>query len=204
MQIVKRQATTIYKKPILAHQIEVFNLVKKFINQRAQPIILDSGCGTGLSTTLLAEQYPDHSIIGFDKSIARLSRLRQKIPDNCSLYRADLIDIWRLIAEQNWPIAKHFIFFPNPWPKASQIKRRFHAHPVFATMAALAPELELRTNWKIYADEFKIALEILGHKAQVLTKSDHSFMTLFEKKYLEHQCPIFILKSSRSTQDINY
>ena len=55
-----------------------------------------------------------------------------------------------------------FLFFPNPWPKAySEIKRRFHAHPVFATMASLAPCLELRTNWRIYAEECAVALSIL-------------------------------------------
>ena len=38
------------------------------------PIILDSGCGTGGATRLLARQNTDALVIGVDKSSRRLSR----------------------------------------------------------------------------------------------------------------------------------
>ena len=37
-----------------------------------RPFILDSGCGTGKSTQQLARQYPDHLVVGVDRSQARL------------------------------------------------------------------------------------------------------------------------------------
>jgi len=203
-QIVKKHACTYYRRPIPQHQIFALEQVKNFIIQKDLPIIIDSGCGTGLSSELLAQQYPNHWVIGFDKSQDRLSRMRKTSPPNCLVVRADLIDMWRLLLQQNWPITHHFIFFPNPWPKASQVKRRFHAHPVFSCMIKLAAYLELRTNWKIYADEFFEALKILGHDASLENKSDSSYMTLFEKKYQESSSQIYIIKSLRPAQNINY
>ena len=198
-KIVQKHARTLYLKPIASHQTQVLELARAFIKQQEKPIILDSGCGTGLSSTLLAQLYPDHCVLGFDKSKARLSRLRGPLPNNCLILRADLIDMWRLLAEQKWEITQHYMFFPNPWPKASQIKRRFHAHPVFSTMAGLASSFELRTNWRIYADECALALGILGHAVSIQKKSDSSYMTLFEKKYVESGSQIFIVKSVRPT-----
>jgi tRNA G46 methylase TrmB len=43
------------------------NIDKKYV-------ILDSGCGAGMSTVCLALLYPDLPVIGIDRSIARLSR----------------------------------------------------------------------------------------------------------------------------------
>jgi len=200
-QIVQKHARTHYQKPIAAHQAHVIELARAFIKQQEKPIIVDSGCGTGLSSTLLAALYPDHYVLGFDKSKARLSRLCTPVPTNCLILRADLIDMWRLLVLQNWPITHHFLFFPNPWPKASQIKRRFHAHPVFSTMAALALNFELRTNWRIYADECALALTILGHEVSIEKKSESTYMTLFEKKYIASGCDIFVVKSLRPTPD---
>jgi tRNA G46 methylase TrmB len=193
--IIHHHRQTVYHKPIADHQVQAFKSVNNFINQDERPIILDSGCGTGLSSVLLAQKYPDHLVIGFDKSKGRLARLITTKPSNCFILRADAIDFWRLLSEHQWPIAKHFLFFPNPWPKASQLKRRFHAHPVFSVMANLSPYLELRTNWLIYAEECVLALRILGHDAYMHEKDDGNFMSLFEKKYLESKCPIYIIKS---------
>lgn len=194
-QIVQHHACTAYRKPISAHQFQAFEILKNFIGRASKPLIIDSGCGTGLSTYNLAREFPDSLVIGIDKSFKRLSRLSGTLPDNALVLRADLIDMWRLLAQERLDISHHFMFFPNPWPKTTQLKRRFHAHPVFATMVGLAPYFELRTNWSIYAEECALALKILGRNSTLSLKSDMSYMTLFEKKYLESHCPIFIIKS---------
>ena len=75
--------------------------------------------------------------------------------------RADVIDIWRMIKASDLESLKNTIcFIPNPWPKKDQLKRRWHGHPVFPEMISLCDHIELRTNWRIYAEEFKQALEI--------------------------------------------
>lgn len=203
-KIVKLHAHTAYRKPIAKHQIQAFAKIIEFINQHQKPIILDSGCGTGMSTYLLAERFNNHVVIGIDKSCARLSRNKKLRPSNALLIRADLLDLWRLLSEHKLLITHHFMFFPNPWPKATQIKRRFHAHPVFSTMAGLADYFELRTNWQIYAEECALAFKLLGHSTHIDEKNDSEAMTLFEKKYLEALCPIYILKSHRFVPNTSY
>ncbi len=55
----------------------------------------------------------------------------------------------------------------------------------------LSPELELRTNWKIYADEFRLALEIANEKLHRYSRIDAERffpdipVSAFEKKFAE-------------------
>lgn len=109
------------------------------------------------------------------------------LANNLFLVRADVIDFWRLALEHNWSIDKHYVLYPNPWPKKRQIKRRFHGHPVFFDMIRLAKYIELRSNWQIYAEEFAIALSIVAHQkiaAEEIKVVQHYFSP-FEKKYAE-------------------
>jgi tRNA (guanine-N7-)-methyltransferase len=193
VKIVKHHINTKFLRPLPNHQINTFQQIQCFINSKPGPIILDSGCGTGLSTQKLAEIFSDHVVVGIDKSMARLARANKPSPQNCLLIRGNLIDLWRLMSKNGLQIKRHYLFFPNPWPKASQIKRRFHAHPVFETMVFLSDYLELRTNWRIYAEELIDALQILGQKPICTIKTDNQFMTFFEKKYMESNNPIYII-----------
>ena len=61
------------EKPIAAHTKEAFLTLKQELVLN-RPVILDSGCGTGKSTLLLGQKYPNHTIIGIDRSIARLAK----------------------------------------------------------------------------------------------------------------------------------
>lgn len=184
-----------YQKPIASHQKNALEQILNFVKNSHKPIIIDSGCGTGLSTKNLAERFFDHIIIGIDRSIHRLSKAETKTGKNFILVRGDFIDLWRLLAEQNLPISHHFMFYPNPSPKAAHLTRRFYAHPVFSTMLHLAPYFEMRTNWDIFAQECKLAFTLYGQQPELSIKSDSSYITLFEKKYLLAQCPIYVLKN---------
>lgn len=70
------------KSKCASHTLTAFQTATTFVNQfyQNQPVndrkfvILDSGCGAGMSTVCLAKLYPDIPIIGIDRSIARLSR----------------------------------------------------------------------------------------------------------------------------------
>jgi tRNA (guanine-N7-)-methyltransferase len=197
--IVLRHAHTRFKRPIPTHQIDAFKKIMAFVGKTSQSLIIDSGCGTGLSSQRLAERFPKSLVIGIDKSLARLNRAMPSRFDNILLLRGDVVDLWRLIAQEKLTISHHFLFFPNPWPKESQIKRRFHAHPVFTTMVSLAPYFEMRTNWYTYAQECKLALQTLGHQPILIEKPDQDYMTLFEKKYLKACCPIYILMNTAIT-----
>ncbi len=148
--------------------------------------MLDSGCGTGTSTALLAARFPEAVVVGIDQSEARLSRFREPTPSNMRLVRARAEDFWRLLRADGIRPARHFLLYPNPWPKAAQLKRRWHGHPVFPELLALGGQLELRTNWRIYAEEFRMAAGICGIEAPpVVSFSVESPLTPFERKYAE-------------------
>ena len=127
------------------------------------PLILDSGCGTGYSTLLIANMFPDHYVIGIDRSEFRLQKTvrggASLLPDNIDFVRADLVDYWRLLYANSISVAYHYLLYPNPWPKIGHVSRRWHGHPVFPTLLALGGVLECRSNWKIYIDEFGFAVK---------------------------------------------
>ncbi|HXW53590.1 MAG TPA: methyltransferase domain-containing protein, partial [Myxococcota bacterium] len=179
--LVVKHATTTFQRPFPDHQIDAFNQIAAFLARVDLPLIIDSGCGTGLSSQKLATLFPDHAVVGIDKSENRLQRAIKPLAKNLLLVRGELSDLWRLLASAELSVARHYLLFPNPWPKACQIKRRFYAHPVFKTMASLAPYFELRTNWLVYAEECALALTILGHNPVLSIKTDRTHLTLFEK-----------------------
>ena len=186
VDIVKKHAITGFRRPIATHTQDAFNRVQSLISKQNSPIILDSGCGTAMSTRHIAKQYPDSWVIGIDRSIVRLQKQTDDtLPNNAITVQANLVDFWRLAVQANWKLQRHFILYPNPYPKASQLKQRWHGHPVFHHLVKLGGQLEIRTNWKIYVDEFALAMQISGYgnNHQVESFVPNNYWTLFEKKY---------------------
>jgi tRNA (guanine-N7-)-methyltransferase len=195
--IVKKHAEHTYQRPIANWAKRLFTAT----NQQAQgqKIILDSGCGTGMSSLNLAKQYPHHLIIGIDRSFNRLNKASPDnnmtdelfpgfIANNVLLIRANLIDIWPMIKEAGWNIEKHYLLYPNPYPKAKHVKRRFHGHPIFPILISLSDTIEVRSNWRTYLDEFLIAArQHLPCKGCVEACLGAEPLTLFEKKYWQTQ-----------------
>lgn len=189
-------------------------------------VILDSGCGAGMSTVCLASLYPNIPVIGIDRSIARLSRNKKLeiksnfdfkgstkidlsesleagidpeddtaqtsasesisplstsstdrplltaadvvrgtvdgeaeegeeddgedqetsivLKSNAILLRAELSDFFSLVAyKSDWIVRSHYLLYPNPYPKAKHLKRRWHGHPIFPVMLTLGKYLRL-------------------------------------------------------------
>ena len=184
--IVTKHLNSSFKKPFNQHNLEAFAAANTFIKQQQKPVILDSFCGTAHSSVLLAKQHPNHTIIGVDKSKYRLAKAPEELHTltNCLLLRTDIDDFWRLAAQDNWKLSKHYILYPNPWPKSTHIKRRVHGSAVFKDMLALGGHIELRSNWQIYVKEFSHALTLAGFNTEEKNiKPQGEFMTLFEKKY---------------------
>jgi len=98
--------------------------------------------------------------------------------------RADLVDYWRLMADAGIKLARHYILYPNPWPKVGHLARRWHAHPVFPFVPRLGGRLECRSNWNIYVEEFAVALGLLiGREVKWESFEAPSPLTPFERKY---------------------
>ena len=161
-----------------------------------QPVILDSGCGTGKSTQRLAALFPRHNVIGVDRSHVRLAKSGVDsgfyCSGNCILLRADLPTFWRLLLKDGYSVEKHFLFYPNPWPKPGHLLRRWHAHPVFPQLLSLGGEIEMRCNWEIYALEFAAAVNfVTGAAVKPKNIQPESGISPFEQKYLERGQPLF-------------
>ncbi|MEI7429051.1 MAG: methyltransferase domain-containing protein [Betaproteobacteria bacterium] len=152
-------------------------------------LILDSCCGVGESSIALAKAFPDHYVIGVDQSASRLARNTEGksagLPDNLDLVRADLVDYWRLLNDAQIRLERHYLLYPNPWPKIGHLARRWHGHAVFPAMLELGGRLECRSNWRIYIDELCFAIEHLtGHQALCESYLPDTTLTPFERKYL--------------------
>lgn len=191
--LVHKHMTTQWRQPLHAPTVETFAALVASGVDPGQKIVLDSGCGTGVSTRRIAKHYPDCLVIGVDKSAARLSKLPgSHFSQRCFSYRegntiwlrAELASFWRLALQAGWRLHRHYLLYPNPWPKPGQVLRRWHAHPVFPTLLQLGGPLELRCNWEIYAREFAAAVALAGCREVQLTEGvDSCITTPFESKY---------------------
>lgn len=174
------------RKPVVEHTRAAFESARSWLAARSGlPLILDAGCGVGLSTRRLAARFPDQAVIGVDRSESRLGREHGPLPDNALLVRADLVDFWRLVLADGWRPARHYLLYPNPYPKAAHLKLRWQGHPILPVILALGGRLELRSNWRLYVEEFALAVtQATGLPAAVQPhEPQDEFLTPFEQKY---------------------
>ncbi len=184
-EAVTKHRLSSWKKPVASHSAVSFARLLPDLKAWPGPLILDSGCGTGMSTWGLAQRYPEALVVGIDKSLARLSRNSGPVPANVRLVRMELGDFWVLAHAEGLSFRRQCFYYPNPWPKPEHRLRRWPFHPVFPLIVAGGGTLELRTNWKIYAQEFALAVGILsGATPEVLEWHPQNPETLFEKKFL--------------------
>ena len=189
-EVVRRHLDNPWREPLHAPTVDAFEALRAIVHgDEARRLVLDSGCGTGEGTRRLAGRWPGHLVLGVDKSAARLSRVgasgRPVREGNVAWVRAELASFWRLAVAAGWRAERHYLCYPNPWPKPRHLGRRWHAHPVFPQLLALGGELELRCNWGVYADEFARALGVaLGRPAPVVERVQvEAPLTAFERKY---------------------
>ncbi len=185
VDVVRKHFASDWQRPIADHTLAAFEDIRPWLLDAGQ-LIVDSCCGTGESTRQLALGSPDASVVGIDKSRARLKKHEHDGPRNYRLVRADVNDFWRLLVRETVPITRHCLFYPNPYPKASQLRKRWYASPAFPSLVSMGGELEVRSNWSIYVEEFATALDIAGVASEVSTVSETAeAVSLFEKKYRE-------------------
>jgi len=189
-EVVSKHMTHRFQKPYQQHTVEAFEEVERLVKAHQGEVILDACCGVGQSTRLLAKQNPQALVIGVDKSDNRITRNVEEVAteegeqvDNYVLVRADLNDFYRLVAKANWPIKKHYILYPNPWPKSKHLQRRWHGSAVFPEILSIGETITLRSNWRLYLEEFQAAALIGKRKGEISLVEDEQALTPFEAKY---------------------
>jgi tRNA G46 methylase TrmB len=190
--IVLKHIKHSFKKPYQQHTQDAFAEIDKVVQEFKGGIILDSCCGVGQSTRLLAKLNPNALVIGVDKSANRINRNVDELVnegdskqvDNFYLIRADLNDFYRLVLAAKWPVTEHYVLYPNPWPKSKHVQRRWHGSAVFPDMMKIGHTMILRSNWRLYLEEFNFAISLLNLKGEFSTVNVHEPLTPFEAKYL--------------------
>ncbi len=189
-EIVRKHAQSTFLKPLTPSSCEAFDRAIAAWRRHGGRLILDAGCGVGMSTRRLAMLHPDSFVIGVDQSADRLQRELQwnrAVPENFITVRADLVDFWRLMRRDGIRPVQHLLLYPNPWPKKKQVGRRWHGHPVFPAMVALGGQIECRSNWQTYVEEFAGALAQLtgvAAAAEPFEPDPAAPLTPFEEKYM--------------------
>ncbi len=199
---MRRHLDTPWLQPLHRPSVVAYALLRsRNLLTKDKSFILDSGCGTGNSTRYLAARHPGQLVIGVDRSRVRLGRSGMADPSvvdglmqhhNCVLVRAELATFWRLLVRDGLAPDKHFLLYPNPWPKVAHLKRRWHGHPVFPSLLALGGEIEMRCNWEVYAMEFARAASLAtGQSIVAKPYRSQEGISPFERKYMQRRQKLF-------------
>jgi tRNA G46 methylase TrmB len=205
-KVLARHKDSTFKRPIAPHTLAAFTAMIEWLGEWQGEVIFDACCGVGESTINLASEYVDAKVIGVDKSVSRLDKHKSYISkntvsakrngknaDNYLLIQADLNDFWRLIhahvsqKSPKWQVAKQFILYPNPYPKKAQLGKRWHASPLFPFIVGVCTNIEVRSNWHIYLEEFAEAANFYGLQGvieELTLDANTEPYTPFERKYL--------------------
>lgn len=199
-RVITRHMSQSWRQPIHQPTLDAWNRLKLESDlSKDSSFILDSGCGTGASSYQLALLNPHATVLGVDQSHSRLSKNGVAdgllIDGNLILLRAELSSLWRLMLQEGYQPTRHYLLYPNPWPKPGHLKRRWHAHPVFPDMLALGGAVEMRCNWNIYAREFaNAATQVCGQEIEVLPYTAETCISPFEQKYKQRGHSLYSVK----------
>lgn len=149
-------------RPIKARQAALLDsLLPKIAFDPAEPLPaetwLEIGFGGGEHLAAQAERHPAVRIIGAEPFLNGVASALRHIDErglaNVRLHQGDAREVMAALPDAS--IARVFVLFPDPWPKARHHKRRLVQPQVVAALArVLKPGGALRfaTDWAEYAD----------------------------------------------------
>jgi tRNA (guanine-N7-)-methyltransferase len=135
-----------------------------------RPLWLEVGFGGGEHLVHMAARYPDVGIVGCEPFVNGVAMLLGKIRaadvSNLRVHPEDVRDLFDVLPDAC--IAKTFLNYPDPWPKARHHRRRFvtpnHLHPLARVM--------------IPGAEFRVATDIDDYVRQTLEEVPPAGFTL--------------------------
>jgi len=161
---------------------------------RAAPRILEIGCGMGETTAAIAAAHPENDYIGIEVHTPGVGSLLKEIATreltNLRVAQHDAVEVVRdMLAEKS--LAGIHIFFPDPWPKKRQQKRRLIQSPFVALLASrLTPGgyIHCATDWEEYAQQMLAVLSaeplLANTAADFAPRPDYRPQTKFESRGL--------------------
>jgi tRNA (guanine-N7-)-methyltransferase len=142
---------------------------------RRAPRILEIGCGMGETTAAIAAQHPQNDYLGIEVHTPGVGSLLKEIATreltNLRVIQHDAVEVVRDMIAPGALSGIH-VFFPDPWPKKRQQKRRL-IQPAFVKLLAtrLSPSgyLHCATDWEDYANQM---LDVLSGEALLLNMAN--------------------------------
>ena len=161
---------------------------------RRAPRILEIGCGMGETTATIAAAHPQNDYLGIEVHTPGVGSLLKEIAtrelSNLRVIQHDAVEVVRdMIAPGS--LSGIHIFFPDPWPKKRQQKRRLIQAEfvrLLATRLTSTGYLHCATDWQDYAEQM---LAVLGAEtglrntaAGFAARPEHRPQTKFEARGL--------------------
>lgn len=126
----------------------------------ARPVWLEVGFGGGEHMVHMAASYPEIGLIGCEPYINGVAMLLGKIRaagvSNLSVHPGDVRELFDVLPDAS--VARAFLNYPDPWPKARHHRRRF------VTQDHLAPLARVMQP----GAEFRVATDIPDYVRQTL------------------------------------
>jgi tRNA (guanine-N7-)-methyltransferase len=161
---------------------------------RAAPLVVEIGFGNGEQLLHAGTHETQRDFIGIEVHRPGVGRLMNALAahnvENVRLYNHDAIEVLqRCIAAESLDEVR--IYFPDPWPKKRQQKRRL-VQPEFADMIAsrvrLGGRLHLATDWADYSAHMLEVLDAsprwrnLAGAGRTVPRPEWRIETHFEKR----------------------
>jgi tRNA (guanine-N7-)-methyltransferase len=132
---------------------------------RSAPLVLEIGFGNGEQLLWSAQNEPHRNFIGIEVHRPGVGRLMNALAahnvHNARLYNHDAVDILDRVVDAH-SLDEVRIYFPDPWPKKRQQKRRIVQPEFVALLAARVKRggnLCLATDWQEYAEHMLATLD---------------------------------------------
>jgi tRNA (guanine-N7-)-methyltransferase len=181
--------------PLLGIEFSETTLDLDAVFGRKAPRILEIGCGMGETTVAIAAAHPERDFIGIEVHTPGVGSLLKQIDElrltNVRVIQHDAVAVLEKMIPPSSLDGLH-IFFPDPWPKNRQQKRRLIKSP-FITLATsrLKPGayLHAATDWQEYAEQilavFSAEQSLVNTAAAYAEKPAYRPQTKFETRGLK-------------------
>lgn len=169
------------------------------------PTIIEIGSGKGRFLIGTAVERPELNLIGIEKSLHYYRVIRERVMKrNLTNVRVINHDAYLVLREMipDASIAEVHIYFPDPWPRAKQQKRRIIRSEVLDQIErVLAPG-----GWAIYVTDHREYFEAAAPLIESRFKSERRIpgpddppRTNYEAKYREEGRPIYEIRFFTAT-----
>lgn len=157
------------------------------------PVDLEIGCGVGWHAIEYSNENPDRILIAVEHTRMRFQKFNRRYqnsgsPMNLLPVHANAVT-WVAQYLPDDFLENIYIFYPNPYPKASQANLRWHRMPFMGRLIRSMKEharLTMTTNELFYAREAEYYFRKHWGLAGSMTRiTEQEPRTHFEKKYLQ-------------------